>query len=67
MPESCVGQRVVRVLCDRLIEVVDRFSYPLRRPFVPEKAALEIKLIGLGVIGRARSEGALFRAGEFCL
>ena len=39
----------------------------MRRAFVPEISALQVKLMRFGIIRRANCDGMLFRAGQLCL
>ena len=59
-----VGRRVIGVFRDRFIEVVDRFPQVSRGTLIPEKAALEIKLIGFRIRRRLFRELDLLRAGQ---
>src|SRR5207247_9451480 len=43
--QTRISQRIIRILCDRLIEIVDRLPEVRSAPFVPEESALEIKFV----------------------
>ena len=46
--ETGIRLGIVRILFDRLIEVVDRFPQIVRGAFVPEEPAFEVKLVASG-------------------
>src|SRR5262245_48464969 len=48
---SGVGQGVARVAADRLDEIFDAFLHSRQAALVPEIAAAQVKLIGLGIVG----------------
>ena len=62
--ETSIRQRIVRILFDGLIEVVDRFPKIVRGTFVPEKPAFEVELVRLRVLRRLFRYRGFLRAGE---
>src|SRR6266852_1420583 len=50
--EAGISQCIIRILRDRLIEVVDRSPQIVRSAFVPKKSALEVELVSFGIRGR---------------
>src|SRR6476469_481332 len=65
--ETGIRLSIVRILLDRLIEVVDRFPQIVRGAFVPEEPAFEVELVGFSVLSRLFRYGGFLRAGESCL
>jgi hypothetical protein len=59
-----VSQRVIRVLRDRLFEIVDRRLEIGTGALVPKISTLQIKLMRFGVLGRSRGNGVLLGTGE---
>ncbi len=60
--QSDVGEGVVGIGGDGLLEEVDAFLQARRRASVPELAAFEIKAIGFGIAGSGLAEFLLLRA-----
>ena len=65
--ETGIRLGIVRILFDRLIEVVDRFPQIVRGAFVPEEPAFEVKLVGFRILRRLFRYRGFLRAGESCL
>jgi hypothetical protein len=62
--QPCVSQSVIRVLLDRLFEVVHRRLQIGTRALVPKISTLQIKLMRIGVLGRSRGNGVLLGTRE---
>src|SRR6476660_10622602 len=54
--QSSVGQRVVRIFVDGLVEIVDGLPYVVVSELAPVIAALEIKIVGFPIFGLLRGE-----------
>ena len=50
--EPGIGQRILRIELNRLLEALDGQAQSGRRSLVPIMPSLEIQLVGLGVFGR---------------
>ena len=59
-----VSQSVIRVLLDRLFEIVDRRLEIGTGALVPKISTLQIKLMRFGVLRRSRGNGVLLGIGE---
>src|SRR5215471_3898232 len=59
-----MSYRIIWIFGDRLIKVVDRFPQNRRRSFVPEKTALEIKLVSFWIVGGFGSQVLFCRASQ---
>src|SRR5215468_9632020 len=59
-----VGQRVSWVFVDGLLKVINGPERLLRSPSVPKIAALQIKLIGFGILGVTSCQPLLFFAAQ---
>src|SRR5256885_1297230 len=46
-----MGERVIRVNCDRLLESLYCLQHPFFAVFIPEIAASQIEVVGLDIIG----------------
>ena len=64
---SCVSERVTRVLLHRLLEVAESFLEVLTRPPVPKIATLQVKLMRLHILCRLGEDRAFFRTSELRL
>ena len=62
--QSGVGKRVLRVLANRLLEVLDGSLVALERAFVPVIPALEIDLVRLRVLGVLPGDPLALRAAQ---
>ena len=65
--QSRVGQGIFWILRDRLLKIFGRLLQVCAGPAVPKVAAFQVKLMRLGVIGRARRKHMLRRAAQLCL
>src|SRR5438132_5372744 len=62
-----IGGSIIRIGSRRFFKVIERHLQVLTGAFIPEKAALEVKLISLGVFGWTRGNGPLFGTCQFGL
>ena len=62
--QAGIGQRIVRILGDRLLEVLDRLLVAGDRALVPVIAALQVRLIRHGIVGVALRDLLAFLAAQ---
>ncbi len=65
--QADISERVTRILCDRLIIILDRFAQVRTGPLLREKFSFEIKLVSFRIHRRCFRDRALLRAGKPCL
>src|SRR6266446_977095 len=59
--QTRIRQRIIRILCDRLIEIIDRLPEIRSAPFAPEVSALKIKFVRRWIFCRLFRDGVFFR------
>src|SRR4029079_8506067 len=63
--QPAVGQGVVGVDLNRLLENLDGLQHPFSAVFVPEKAASQVKIVGFNVFGWVSGETYVIAGSQF--
>src|SRR2546421_12607179 len=63
--KSCVGQTVVWVQLNGLLETTDRLVPTLGRKLIPEPSSFQVELVCFHIVGRTLSKSRLIKAAYF--
>ena len=61
--QANIGEDIIRIFQDSLIEIIDGLAQVRPGPFVPKISALQVNLVSFTVGGRSLGHGGHFRSG----
>src|SRR4030095_6532102 len=61
-----MGQRIVGIFSNRMIEIINRCAQVRAGAFVPEESAFEVKFVSFWIRCRTNSDSLPFRASQLC-